>query len=83
MHFDLRECLNFAEELFGGIAEAGETILIGGVNLNDVFVASRYGYTFLKSMLTDIVGHLIYLLSLETFTVAEADHEVLDDLEVL
>lgn len=32
--------MDLTEKLFGGITEAGETILIGGVYLNNVFVAS-------------------------------------------
>lgn len=32
--------MDFAEKLFGGITETGEAILIGGVYLNNVFIAS-------------------------------------------
>ena len=83
LQLDLGERLHLAEELFGGIAEAGEAVLVGRVYLNNVFVAGRDGNVFLQSMLTDVNGHFVDLLALETLAVAEADHEVLYDLEVL
>lgn len=83
LQLDLRKCLDFTEKLFGGVTEAGEAILIGGVYLYNVFVASRDGYAFLHCMLTYVAGQLVYLLALETFSIAEADHEVFYDLEIL
>jgi hypothetical protein len=46
-----------------------------------VAIAGADGDVFLDGVQTDVVGELIDLLSLEPLAVAEADHEVLDNLE--
>lgn len=83
LQFYLGKRLNFAEELLGGITEARESIFVCGVYLYNMLVAGSDRYASFHCMLTYVAGHFVYFLTLKTLTVAQADHEVFYDLEIL